>query len=282
MAIPKIIYQTLPDKNIIQDVLVKNIEYIRDLNRDWEYRLYDNADIELFILENYDRSVLDVYHRINPSYGPARADFFRYLAVYALGGVYLDIKSSLTKRLNNVILEGDSYILSQWDNKKGEPFEDWGLHPDPGMPPGGEYQNWHIISAPRHPILGAVISAVTDNIRSYTPKLFGVGKMGVLRTTGPIAYSQAVERIKNTMPHRGVKNADFGLCYSIFASAPKAGAAYHKAFGRNYINLNEQVVFDNYLSEGGKLDSNFCSVSRNDKCPCGSGKRFKHCHGALA
>ena len=23
-------------------------------------------------------------------------------------------------------------------------------------------------------------------------------------------------------------------------------------------------------------------VSRNDPCPCGSGKKFKHCHGALA
>jgi len=23
-------------------------------------------------------------------------------------------------------------------------------------------------------------------------------------------------------------------------------------------------------------------VSRNDPCPCGSGKRYKHCHGAFA
>ncbi|MFZ4381187.1 MAG: SEC-C metal-binding domain-containing protein [Sandarakinorhabdus sp.] len=23
------------------------------------------------------------------------------------------------------------------------------------------------------------------------------------------------------------------------------------------------------------------SVSRNAECPCGSGKKFKHCHGAL-
>ena len=24
---------------------------------------------------------------------------------------------------------------------------------------------------------------------------------------------------------------------------------------------------------------NFKKVGRNDKCPCGSGKKFKHCHG---
>jgi len=23
------------------------------------------------------------------------------------------------------------------------------------------------------------------------------------------------------------------------------------------------------------------AVGRNDPCPCGSGKKFKHCHGAL-
>jgi len=27
-------------------------------------------------------------------------------------------------------------------------------------------------------------------------------------------------------------------------------------------------------------DIDFSNVSRNDDCPCGSGKKFKHCHGA--
>ena len=28
-----------------------------------------------------------------------------------------------------------------------------------------------------------------------------------------------------------------------------------------------------------KEESNFKKVGRNEKCPCGSGKKFKHCHG---
>ena len=28
--------------------------------------------------------------------------------------------------------------------------------------------------------------------------------------------------------------------------------------------------------------STWGNPSRNDKCPCGSGKKFKHCHGSLA
>ncbi|MBM5574520.1 hypothetical protein GKO28_09715 [Deefgea sp. CFH1-16] len=26
----------------------------------------------------------------------------------------------------------------------------------------------------------------------------------------------------------------------------------------------------------------FSGVGRNDPCPCGSGKKYKHCHGQLA
>jgi preprotein translocase subunit SecA len=37
------------------------------------------------------------------------------------------------------------------------------------------------------------------------------------------------------------------------------------------------------ISEGGtytKGDDEFAEVGRNDPCPCGSGKKFKKCHGA--
>jgi len=29
-------------------------------------------------------------------------------------------------------------------------------------------------------------------------------------------------------------------------------------------------------------DPMFANVGRNDPCPCGSGQKFKHCHGQLA
>jgi inositol phosphorylceramide mannosyltransferase catalytic subunit len=282
MAIPKIIHQTLPNKGDINQDLVRNIEYIKSSNSDWDYRLYDNTDIELFILQNYDQSVLDIYQKINPSYGPARADFFRYLAVHAVGGVYLDIKSTLTKKLNDMILPDDSFILSQWDNKPGEAFEGWGLHPDPGMPAGGEYQNWHVISAPGHPFLGAVISAVKNNIISYSPKLFGLGKMGVLRTTGPIAYSQAIEKITNKAPHRKVKFTKFGLQYSIYGVDAKSWMHHHNLFGRHYINSNQPIVIQNAPNADGAQNDIYGQISRNAMCPCGSGERFKHCHGAMS
>ncbi len=30
------------------------------------------------------------------------------------------------------------------------------------------------------------------------------------------------------------------------------------------------------------IERQYAKVGRNDPCPCGSGKKFKHCHGKLA
>ena len=32
----------------------------------------------------------------------------------------------------------------------------------------------------------------------------------------------------------------------------------------------------------GSTEENVVKVGRNDPCPCGSGKKYKHCHGRLA
>ena len=45
-------------------------------------------------------------------------------------------------------------------------------------------------------------------------------------------------------------------------------------------NLNIVVSSNEEQSEGQKKDD-FKKVGRNEKCPCGSGKKFKHCHGNI-
>jgi preprotein translocase subunit SecA len=34
--------------------------------------------------------------------------------------------------------------------------------------------------------------------------------------------------------------------------------------------------------DGGGVAPSFGKVGRNEQCPCGSGKKFKHCHGTFA
>ena len=36
------------------------------------------------------------------------------------------------------------------------------------------------------------------------------------------------------------------------------------------------------VAAAAKANQAFANVGRNDPCPCGSGKKYKHCHGQLA
>ena len=190
MAIPKIIHQTFSDWNDLDCSLQKNISDIRELNKTWDYRFYDDSDICKFITQYYNSDMLEIYEQINPGYPAARADLFRYLLMYRYGGVYLDIKSTSTLNLDEVILYQSLYLLSHWNHG-------WGKHPEFGVK--NEFQQWHIIATPGHPYLRSVIQRVIFNIRRYDRHKDGVGTDAVLSVTGPIAYTLAIRDIKNFM-----------------------------------------------------------------------------------
>ena len=125
MSIPKIIHQTYHSLNFSPEIQ-ESVDSLKSLNPEWEYRFYDDAAIEDFIGKNYYPEILGFYKKINPYYGAARADFFRYLLIYKVGGIYLDIKSSASLVLDEVVENKDKYVLAYWPNLPGEPFEGWG------------------------------------------------------------------------------------------------------------------------------------------------------------
>ncbi len=211
-AIPKTIHQTYSHVSKLPPALADNIAGIKALNPGWTHILYNDVDIESFILQNYGDRILQYYHRIDAIYGAARADLFRYLLMYKKGGVYLDVKSSIVRPLDETLLESDRYLLSQWHNGKGEQHANWGLHRDlHGIIEGGEFQQWFIACVPGHPFLKAVIENVLSNIDRYNPELHGVGKPGVLRVTGPIAYTLAIVPLLDSYPHRRIDSERSGL-----------------------------------------------------------------------
>jgi mannosyltransferase OCH1-like enzyme len=213
--IPKIFHQTYMDKNL-PPALAENRANIIAMNPGWECRLYDDHDIATFIRGQYGAAVLAQFERISPEYGAARADFFRYLLMYKVGGVYLDVKSAPTRPFDELIRDDDRFLLSYWNNKQGDEHEGYGLHADFG--PEGELQQWMIIAAPGHPYMKAVIDAVLHNIANYLPGLHGVGRFGVFALTGPITYTHAINRIIQLHPHRFVSSErDLGIKYSIMA-----------------------------------------------------------------
>ena len=236
-AIPRILWQTCP-KSILSGPLRGNIDELGARNPDWDHRLYDDDAIETFIERDYGRAMLRHYRRINPEYGAARADFFRYLALYRWGGVYLDVKSRFTRPIDEVIRPDDRFLLSQWQNGPGEPHEGWGLHDELADVPGGEFQQWHIVAAPGHPFLRAVLERVIAGISTYSIRHTGVGWSGVLRLTGPIAYTRAIVPLLDRYPCRRVADERaLSLEYSVLERSKHQGL-----FARHYVGNTSPVA----------------------------------------
>lgn len=220
MAIPKLLHQTVRSLPAHPEIM-KNIDFLKRENSSWNYRIYDDKECRLFVQDCYGGDILKIYDRFHANYGAARADLFRYLLMYEKGGVYLDIKSSCEKPLDLIIKDDDSYLLSHWKDPSR------GRHPAQGV--DQELQQWHIIAAPKHPFLKTVIAMVQRNSENYDPSRDGVGKIGVLKLTGPIAYTKAIAPIIRDHPHRMVDIEDAGLRYSVLLRDDK------KSFHRNLV-----------------------------------------------
>src|SRR5690606_8978401 len=144
MLIPQIIHQTTTSRQTLSEPFSDNLRQMQSLHPEWTFSFYDGAARLEFIRKHFDKDMVQTYLSINPRYGPARVDLFRFLLIYQCGGVYLEIKSSAIICLNTVLRRSDQYLLSYWDNARGRPFEGWGVHAETPYP--GEFQQWHIIA----------------------------------------------------------------------------------------------------------------------------------------
>ncbi len=212
--IPKIIHQTYAS-HTVPDEIARNIKRIKELNPGWEYRLYDDQDIITFISAHFTE-YLPYYNRISPKYGAVKADFFRYLLLYFYGGVYLDIKSSMKRPLDEIIQKDDKYLLSHWYNLPGGTQCKWGVYSEIDNP-RGEFQQWFIVSTSGHPFLYEVIINMIKQFNMYKPKKRTVGKKGVLQLSGPIMYTHSILPVLNKHSFRMIESEqDSGFIYNIF------------------------------------------------------------------
>ena len=139
--IPKnIILLSFPSKENLHPKIANNIEFLKKQNTSWLFHLLDESDMKNFIREEYDEFHLDVFNSINNKLGPAKADFFRYLYIFKKGGVYLDLKSSIDIKLDELIKGNDKFVLSSW----GKSHPGWGIYKELGRIK--EFQQWFIIS----------------------------------------------------------------------------------------------------------------------------------------
>jgi len=214
--IPRILWQTTRDRRAIRPELAACIDRLTSGNPGWEHRLFDDASQLEFLRAVCSERFLAAYARIQPRYGAARADLFRYVAVYLHGGAYLDLKSGTTRPLDEILRPDDRYILSQWDNGPDGMFPEVGTRKTLRDIPGGEYEQWFVIAEPGHPFLAAVLEQVLDNVDRYTPFRFGHGGKGVLEVMGPNAYTRTIHALRAQHPHRMICAWTEGLRYTMF------------------------------------------------------------------
>lgn len=230
--------------------IVKSLHDIRSKNLKWDLQVYSDEDQIEFIFQNFGKDICNAYLSINPVYGAARADLFRYLAIYKHGGIYLDIKSTCIVPLDYILHSTDHLVLAQWDNQLGQRFEGWGLNSSLWYVSGGEFVNWFFAAVPRHPAVASAINYVLNCISKYDESAGLVGRNGVLMTTGPVAWTHGIlayiRHLRSTKTPGEIpiprieKCKKLQLIYSIFEEEQRD--LHHTLFRNHYSKVKEPIV----------------------------------------
>lgn len=191
---------------------VDNINKLKNNNPEYRYQLISDREAKHFITKYYGTKIWEYYQRIDKAYLAAKADFLRYLLLYAKGGVYLDLKSTIEYPLSTTLRQDDRFLLFYWDNMPG------GNHNCliPDYIDKGEMLQGFIISAKGHIFLRKVILNVLASIDQYNPYKSdcGVGWYGTLATVGPAIYTktiyEAIIRQENVLYRESKPFAVFG------------------------------------------------------------------------
>lgn len=225
------------------EAYVENRNTVVSMNQSYEYYFWSEGgfyEIKEFIKEHYGEEILDYYEAISPDYPAARADFFRYLCLYAVGGVYFDLKTSFTHSLDTTIRPGDRFLLSRW-------YHGAQVHLEIEHMPYGEYEQYYIICAAGHPLMRRIIQQALCNIRVYRPFLNGTGSYGVLRFIGPLMYSMIVHEYRKGCEDivRNIHSWSNGIQYSIFRNHDDHHK--HQLGEKHYYRRDTPIVTDGYF-----------------------------------
>lgn len=220
----------------------ENIERLKSNNPGFNYQLYSDKEAKQFVLQYYGETMWEYYQRIDNAYLAAKADLLRYLLLYAFGGVYLDLKSTVECPLSKTLRDDDRFLVFYWDI-----FPE-GQHHDlvPDYIVKGEMLQTFIVAAKGHPFLRKVILSVLRQIDQYNPYRDGVGWAGTLTTVGPIIYTKTIyEEITHSMDssvfREGKPWEEFGFKF-YFAGDYTPGIYQQKLSMKDYRKSSRPVI----------------------------------------
>ncbi|CAL8471301.1 g10843 [Coccomyxa elongata] len=192
--IPKVIHQTYKSGNI-PGGLKPFMHSWRRLNEDWEIRFYDDEACLKFVQREFPEYI-DAYRSLAKDV--ERSDFFRYMVVLRMGGVYADIDTECRKPLNNVILPRDTLVVG-WENEFSTAEEAQSRK----YVRKRQVLQWTFAGAPGHPAL----REICDHIARHTATAFSAStNVDTLERTGPGVWTDTV--LKHAHAHPPSKKDD--------------------------------------------------------------------------
>tara|TARA_Y100000389_G_scaffold204789_1_gene259677 strand:+ start:3811 stop:4677 length:867 start_codon:yes stop_codon:yes gene_type:complete len=111
--IPKVLIQTYHSIEKIPQKVFKNIQ---KFNGGYTHIVFDDNMSRNFIEKEYGRKYREKFDSFK--LGAHKADFFRYCYLYKKGGIYLDIKTSLQRKLDDIIFDEETCYTVLSKNKE--------------------------------------------------------------------------------------------------------------------------------------------------------------------
>lgn len=224
--------------------------------------LFTDADMNRFMYRHFanepvwNGAVYRAFDAINPLYGTARADLFRYALIYKKGGVYMDAKS-MAGNISSILRHDDDMVVARW------PYSSivrlWSsLHLKRFQ---GEFQQWWLAASPRHPALKEVIDVTLKRVSEYEEypmsksscaeirKMIGDSLLlylinhckgtDILYLTGPFAFTEGIEKyLSNVVASRKVRilwpDGDGVFIYDYIGD--------HRSYGTPYFTHGSRLV----------------------------------------
>ena len=231
--IPNIIHMTFCNSNLpnsIKNIIKKN----NSVCNGCIFKFYDDNDCDKIIRICFNPKIYKAYLSINDNFGAMKADFFRYCILYLMGGIYIDIKSSINYPIFKIIQKDDICLLDLPRNN----LEPWRTN----YP---TYEQWLLIFAPQHPYLANMIHKMVNYIENkYEPTIFGKtvlsSKEKILNVTGPDAFTNAILNEIIKQKHKLHRNINYYLYFSL-----NSGQSYKQMYTinnkRHYSEINEPL-----------------------------------------
>ncbi|KAG2439252.1 hypothetical protein HXX76_004613 [Chlamydomonas incerta] len=183
MLIPRIVHQTYRSRQVPSSLRAVMASWTRVNGPGWQTRFYDDEACTDFVRREFPE-YMDAY--VSLPKDVERSDFFRYMVVLRLGGVYADIDVELRQPLDSIVTPTDTLVVG-WEAEVATDAEAFKRH----FVRKRQVLQWFFAAAPGHPVL----RAACDHIARYARHTFSNNtNRDTLERTGPGMWTDVVLR----------------------------------------------------------------------------------------